>query len=484
MTPVLEQPYAYRMRTLVEPDWTRFPGWRDVTEAQWRDAQWQRSHCVKNVRQLRDLMGDLLTDEFYADLERDQNERATMSMLVPPQMLNTMVPATGEGDAGMPSAGTAYTAAFYADPVRRYMLPVFSDRRTDWPSHPKAQRDSLHEHDMWAVEGLTHRYPTKVLAELLPTCPQYCGHCTRMDLVGNSTPTVTKLKFAMKPVDRHQAMLDYLAATPTVRDVVVSGGDVANLPWKNLESFLDKLLEIENIRDIRLATKALMALPQHWGAPDVVEGVGRITAKARARGVHVAIHTHVNHANSVTPLVAETARSLMDAGLFNIRNQGVLMRGVNDSPEALLDLCFALQDNASITPYYFYMCDMIPFSEHWRLSLAEAQHLQHSIMGYLPGFATPRIVCDVPFVGKRWVNQVEEYDREHGISYWRKNYRTSIEAADVDALSREYVYYDPIYTLPETGRQWWARESDAAAAHAAAMDAAASSRLASAQSLV
>ena len=116
-----------------------------------------------------------------------------------------------------------------------------------------------------------------------------------MDLVGNSTAQVTKLKFGMKPVDRYQAMLDYLAATPTVRDVVVSGGDVANLPWKNLESFLDRLLEIDNIRDIRLATKALMALPQHWGAPDVVEGVGRIAAKAHARGVHVAIHTHVNH---------------------------------------------------------------------------------------------------------------------------------------------------------------------------------------------
>jgi len=483
MTPVLEQPYAYRMRALVEPDWTRLPGWRDVTEAQWRDAQWQRSHCVKTVKQLHELMGDLLTDDFYADLERDQNERATMSMLVPPQMLNTMVPATGDGDLGMPAAGAAYTAAYYGDPIRRYMLPVFSDRRTDWPSHPKSSRDSLHEHDMWAVEGLTHRYPTKVLAELLPTCPQYCGHCTRMDLVGNSTAQVTKLKFGMKPVDRYQAMLDYLAATPTVRDVVVSGGDVANLPWKNLKSFLDRLLEIDNIRDIRLATKALMALPQHWGAPDVVEGVGRIAAKAHARGVHVAIHTHVNHVNSVTPLVAETARALMDAGLFNIRNQGVLLRGINDTPKDLLDLSFALQDNASITPYYFYMCDMIPFSEHWRLSLAEAQHLQHAIMGYLPGFATPRIVCDVPFVGKRWVHQVEEYDREHGISYWRKNYRTSIEAADMDALSREYVYYDPIYTLPDEGQKWWARETNAAAAHAAAFDAAALSRLASAQSL-
>ena len=110
-----------------------------------------------------------------------------MSMLVPPQMINTMVPHTSP-------PGRDPTEAFYADPVRRYMIPVVSDRRTDWPSHPHATRDSLHEHDMWVAEGLTHRYPTKVLAELLSTCPQYCGHCTRMDLVGNSTPVVDKLK--------------------------------------------------------------------------------------------------------------------------------------------------------------------------------------------------------------------------------------------------------------------------------------------------
>jgi lysine 2,3-aminomutase len=85
-------------------------------------------------------------------------------------------------------------------------------------------------------------------------------------------------------------------------------------------------------------------------------------------------------------------------------------------------------------PYYFYMCDMIPFSEHWRVSVADAQRLQHHIMGYLPGFATPRIVCDVPFVGKRWVHQLADYDKELGISYWTKNYRTSIEATDPEAL--------------------------------------------------
>jgi lysine 2,3-aminomutase len=334
---------------------------------------------------------------------------------------------------------------------------------------------------MWAVEGLTHRYPTKVLAELLSTCPQYCGHCTRMDLVGNSTPAVAKLKFVLKPVDRQTAMLEYLRATPGVRDVVVSGGDVANLPFKTLEAFVAGLLETESVRDIRLASKALMGLPQHWLQDDVVEGMGRLATTARARGVSLAVHTHVNAAQSVTPLVAEAAQAMLAAGVRDVRNQGVLLNGVNATAGRLLDLCFALQDGASITPYYFYMCDMIPSAEHWRVSLAQAQTLQHDIMGYLPGFATPRIVCDVPYVGKRWVHQAAEYDRGRGISYWTKNYRTGIERTDEAALDRRYTYYDPIATLPESGQAWWAeRELDPVAAEVRA----ASSRAASAADLV
>ena len=106
--------------------------------------------------------------------------------------------------------------------------------------------------------------------------------------------------------------MDYLRRTPQVRDVVVSGGDVANMPWPRLEAWLTGLLEVENIRDIRLATKALMGLPQHWLQDDVVSGMERVSAIARSRGVSIAIHTHVNHANSVTPLVAQ--RGPDDAG--------------------------------------------------------------------------------------------------------------------------------------------------------------------------
>jgi len=440
----MDQPYSYRRRSLVEPDWRRLPGWRDVTVEDWESAQWQRAHCVKNTRQLRAVMGDLLDDSFYTDLERDQAERATMSLLVTPQMLNTMVPHA-----------TPTAAAMLADPVRRYMLPVASDRDPTWPSHPCASRDSLHEAEMWAVEGLTHRYPTKVLAELLSTCPQYCGHCTRMDLVGNPTPQVDKHRFTLKPVDRADAMIDYLRRTPGVRDVVVSGGDVANLPWPRLEAFVAQLLEIDTVRDIRLASKALMGLPQYWLSDQVRSGMSRLAEAANRRGVAIAIHTHVNSVNSVTPLVARAARAMLETGIRDVRNQGVLLRGVNATPREMLDLCFALQDEASILPYYFYMCDMIPGSEHWRLALHEAQSLQHAILGYLPGFATPRIVCDVPYVGKRWVHQCDSYDRVTGISGWTKNYRTSVEADDAEALERRYAYYDPISTLPPEGQAWW-----------------------------
>jgi lysine 2,3-aminomutase len=280
---------------------------------------------------------------------------------------------------------------------------------------------------------------------------------------------VPKLRFELKPVDRQGAMLEYLRRTPGVRDVVVSGGDVANLPFKNLEAFVSGLLEIESIRDIRLASKALMGLPQHWLQDDVLAGMGRLATTARARGVSLAVHTHVNAAQQVTPLVAEAARALLAAGVRDVRNQGVLLHGVNATAGQLLDLCFALLDGASITPYYFYMCDMIPSAEHWRVSLAQAQTLQHDIMGYLPGFATPRIVCDVPYVGKRWVHQVAEYDRERGISYWTKNYRTGIERDAEDALDRRYTYYDPIHTLPAAGQEWWAgRGVDPVAADVAA----------------
>ncbi len=446
------QPFRYPpAREFVEPDWTRIPGFRGVTAAEWEDATWQRKHTIKSLREFKEVLGSLLPDSLAESIAKDHELRATMSMLIPPHMINTM-----------------NVADLWHDPVRHYMAPAFADRLTEWANHPKASRDSLHEHDMWQVEGLTHRYPTKVLAEMLTTCPQYCGHCTRMDLVGNDVPQVEKLKFSVPQKDRHQQMLDYLRKTPSVRDVVVSGGDIANLHISQLEPFVSALMDIPNIRDIRLASKGLIGLPQHYLQDNVIAGLERLAKKAIERGVDLALHTHANHAQQVTPLVGKATKKLFEIGFRDVRNQGVLLKGVNATSHDLLELCFMLLDHAKILPYYFYMCDMIPNSEHWRTSVWEAQQLQHDIMGYLPGFATPRIICDVPFVGKRWVHQLAEYDREKGISYWTKNYLTSIEWGDVAKLNQRYEYFDPIHTLPESGQEWWRQhEAEQRARHSA-----------------
>src|SRR3954471_19532547 len=242
------QPLPYPLsREYAEPDWNRLPGFRGVSAVDWESAVWQRRHTIKNLGELKAALGNLLPDDLAESICQDQERRATISMLIPQQMVNTMD-----------------VSDLWRDPVRRYMAPALADRRTDWPNHPKSARDSLHESDMWVVEGLTHRYPTKVLAELLSTCPQYCGHCTRMDLVGQSVPQVPKRRFATQQGDRHEQILAYLRKTPSVRDVVVSGGDIANLPAQVLEKFISAMLDIENIRDIRLASKGLVGVPQHF----------------------------------------------------------------------------------------------------------------------------------------------------------------------------------------------------------------------------
>ena len=132
-----EQPYQYPLkRVFVEPDWTRIPGYKNVSSDEWEDATWQRKNTIKNLRELKETLGSLIPDTLMKSIEKDMESRATMSMLLPPQMVNTM-----------------NMDDLWNDPVRHYMLPAFEDRRKDWPNHPHASRDSLHEADMWVVEG-------------------------------------------------------------------------------------------------------------------------------------------------------------------------------------------------------------------------------------------------------------------------------------------------------------------------------------------
>ena len=276
------QPYPYRRVELVEPDWTRFPGWKDVTAAEWASAQWQRAHCVKNVRQLRELLGDLRR---RAVLRRPRARPGR---------------AGHDVDAGAAADDEHDGAARRRRPVRarspRRSTPTRSATTcsrcspTVVPTGPRTRTPPATRCTSTTC-GWPRGSPTATRPRCWPSCcrPARSTAATAPGWTWSATPrrSVDKLKFVGKPIDRLGDMLDYLRRTPQVRDVVVSGGDVANMPWARLEDFLTRLLEIENIRDIRLATKALMGLPQHWLQDDVRGGhrAGCDAPRALARRV-------------------------------------------------------------------------------------------------------------------------------------------------------------------------------------------------------
>jgi lysine 2,3-aminomutase len=438
----------------VEPDWQRIPGWRHVTRSEWEDAAWQRRNSIEikfnratgrltGLEKLKEIFGKFIPDNLIESIARDQIEFATMQIRLPPHTVNTM-----------------NIENLWEDPVRRYMMPAADDRLRVYPiNHPKASRDSLHEKDMWVTPGLVHRYPWKVLLEPQFECPQFCGHCTRMDSVGASTPIIDKVKFTDPLTERLKKAAAHLRnEAPEVVDLTFSGGDPVYFPIEMLEQHVYQILdEMPHIRDIRFGSKALNNAPYQILQPKVLAGWRRIVQRAKERGVRMHFHTHVNHVNEVTPVMRKVVDELRDIGFRDIRNQGVILRGVNASAEDIMNLCYALIFHADITPYYFYICDMIPNSEHWRTSVSETQEIQMSIMGWFAGYYTPRFVCDVPFVGKRFIHQVVHYDKTYGVSWWTKNYRTADDRDDPIALERAYPFHDPIHTLPKEGQEYWQR---------------------------
>ena len=252
---------------------------------QWESAQWQRAHCVKNVKQLRAVLGDLLDERFYADLARP-GAFATMSMLVPPQMLNTMVPPARR-PARRRSTPTRSGATCSRSPPTAHRMAVAPVRHARLAA--RARHVGRRGPDPPLPDQGARRAAVDLPAVLRPLHPDGPGRQLH--------PAGRQVKLTLKPVDRYDAHIAYLRAHPGVRDVVVSGGDVANVPWKQFEAFLMRLLEIETIRDIRLATKALVGLPQHWLQPDVVEGWTGSPHRRAAAASTSPIHTHVNHAS-------------------------------------------------------------------------------------------------------------------------------------------------------------------------------------------
>jgi len=239
-----------------------------------------------------------------------------------------------------------------------------------------APEDPLNEDADSPVPSITHRYPDRVLFLVTSQCSMYCRFCTRKRKVSDSTKINSKWI---------QDGIAYIAAHPEVRDVILSGGDPLMLTDYMLERVLSSLRAIPHVEIIRLGTKMPCVLPQ------------RITPKLvkMLKKYHpIYVNTHFNHPWECTPEAEKACALLADAGC-PVGNQAVLMKGVNDDAEVMLELHRKLL-KMRVRPYYIYQADLTKGTNHFRTPVRKGLEIMDKLRGHTSGLAVPYYVIDAP----------------------------------------------------------------------------------------
>ncbi len=236
--------------------------------------------------------------------------------------------------------------------------------------------DPLNEDADSPVPSITHRYPDRVLFLTTSQCSMYCRFCTRKRKVGDSD------KISMKFI---QDGLAYIRSHPEIRDVILSGGDPLMLTDYMLEKILKGLRDIPHIEIIRLGTKMPCVLPQRI-TPKLIEMIKKYHP--------IYVNTHFNHPWECTPEAKKACEMLADAGC-PVGNQAVLMKGVNDDPDVMLELMRKLLA-MRVRPYYIYQADITKSANHFRTPVSKGLEIMDKLRGHTSGLAVPYYVIDAP----------------------------------------------------------------------------------------
>ncbi len=405
--------------------WRGIPGYSAVDANEFQTHTFQQKHSVTNVRQLRDTVGSLAPDSFYADLEAGLTH-APMALRISPYLISLINWSDPLGD-----------------PIRTQFLPLRSQQRAD---HPMAQLDSLHEQLDSPVPGLTHRYRDKALFLPLKSCPVYCRFCTRSYAIGADTALVSDKLDLHASVERWNQAFAYIEQTPQLEDIVISGGDTYNLKPDHISLIGERLLKIPHIRRIRFATKGLCVMPQKILSDHAwTDALTRVVELGRSLHKDVVLHTHFNHPNEITGITHDAMNRLTERGIF-VRCQTVLQRTVNDSARSMQSLVRRLS-HINIHPYYVYFHDMVPGVEDLRTTLQAGLDLEKLVRGDTAGFNTPSFVVDTPGGGgKRDAHSYEHYNRRTGIAVFSS---PSVKPG------RKFLYFDPVNLLDEEHQWKW-----------------------------
>jgi len=323
--------------------------WEGIPPTQWNDWRWQLAHRLNTLEDFAQVVR--LTPEEYAGLSAPGHFRVDVS----PYFASLMDP--DDPDC----------------PIRRQVIPVAHEA----VPFEAEMEDSLAEDAHSPVPGLVHRYPDRVLMLVTTQCASYCRFCTRSRLVGDSHG-----QFSTTDYDRQLA---YIASTPQIRDVLLSGGDPLILSQRVLERLLKHLRAIPHVEVIRIGSRVPVFLPQRI-TDDLVDIL---------RQYHpLWMNIHFNHPKEITSEVEVALARLADAGI-PLGSQTVLLAGINDCPNTMLALVQKLVKNR-VRPYYIYQCDLVHGAGHFRTPVAKGIEVMEALRGHTSGFAVPTYVIDAP----------------------------------------------------------------------------------------
>lgn len=321
-----------------------------ISDEEWNDWHWQVKNRIGNVEQLKNYL-DLTREEELNIIETTKVFR----MAITPYYLSLIDPNDP------------------IDPIKKQSVPSIKETQM---SEADLQ-DPLHEDSDSPVPGITHRYPDRVLFLITDVCSMYCRHCTRRRFAGHVDKAPSK-----EQIDR---AIDYIANTPSVRDVLLSGGDPLLLSDKRLEYIISNLRKIPHVEIIRIGSRTPCVMPQ------------RITTElcSMLKKYHpIWLNTHFNHANEITDDSKKACAMLADAGI-PLGNQSVLLRGVNDCIPVMKKLVHELV-KMRVRPYYLYQCDLSMGLSHFRTTIAQGIDIIEGLRGHTSGFCVPTFVVDAP----------------------------------------------------------------------------------------
>lgn len=261
-----------------------------------------------------------------------------------------------------------------ADPIARQYIPDAAELTTA----PHEIDDPTADGPFTPVKGVVHRYPDRALLKPLLACPVYCRFCFRREVVGPDGGLLSEAEL--------DTALAWFERTPAVREAVLTGGDPLMLSPRRLAPLLRRLAAIPHIETLRIHTRVPVAEPSRIDA-------ALLAALDVEKPVFIAVHA--NHAREFAPAATTAALDRLARTGIPLLGQTVLLRGVNDSAEALETL-FRAMLRARIKPYYLHALDPAPGTAHFAVPDEQGLALMRALRGRIPGHAIPTFVRERP----------------------------------------------------------------------------------------